>query len=115
MELTDEQFTKYDADYNKKFVAELLEHGGGGFRTLTHRRTATRYALERLVASLEPAQKPLSDRVVSTIDYPHLDIYRGVKGTITQIGDENDALVKFDGVDGNFWMDFSGEIRRITE
>lgn len=56
MELTPEQFRKYNAAFNEKYVDEVLTHGNGGFKAITHRRTATRHALELLVADLEPVE-----------------------------------------------------------
>lgn len=116
MELTDEQFRKYNADFNEKYVDEVLEHGNGGFRTVTNRKTATRYALERLVADLQPVEKyvaPSQFRVRSLVTYSWIGVNEGDVGTVVDERD-GECMVTFDHEpDSRYWLSFHDEIERI--
>jgi hypothetical protein len=116
MELTPQIEHKFETTYHEKYVELTLANGSGGFKAVSNRRAATRHALENLLEGLQPKEE-LSNRVVSLVEYPHLGIRKGSKGTIVFYDESDDsATVAFDNsLTSEVWMDFSHEIRRITE
>lgn len=130
MELTDKQFHDFNAWYMEKYVDEVHAHGNGGFRTVTNRRTATRYALAKLLEGLEPVtdtepvEEPVpvslagispGDRVELIVDLKpqFFDLPKGSKATVIRI-DVTDIVVVFDDDDRKThrWME-PHELRKL--
>jgi hypothetical protein len=115
MELTDKQFHDFEANYHEKYVDEVQEHGNGGFKSVTNRRTATRHALKLLVADLEPSPEPLvcipgnlttGDRIALAVDLKHFDIAKGGKGTVLRLDADDEVVVDFDDGAHPRWMKY---------